>query len=168
MVFLLEDLPAYLAERKRNGGWKYLAEWVWLVRRATLHHALARPKGAGTDTFDLVTSDEAGKALHLAQWMPTCTSKSLRDFVTRVIEAKRARNRTGDIGGAFVVSPQFEEGAIEAYRELVTENGKNGWFGMDASFTGYQGFVRMGARRGFHLMLIEETGDGFVPMLIVG
>jgi len=33
------------------------------------------------------------------------------------------------------------------------------------SFTGYEGFVRVGPRRGLHLLLGEETDGGFVPVL---
>jgi hypothetical protein len=38
-------------------------------------------------------------------------------------------------------------------------------FGVEESFTGYEGFVRVGPRRGFHLLLVEETAGGFVPVL---
>jgi hypothetical protein len=31
--------------------------------------------------------------------------------------------------------------------------------------TGYEGFVRVGPRRGFHLLLVEETDAGLVPVL---
>ena len=31
--------------------------------------------------------------------------------------------------------------------------------------TGYEGFVRLGPRRGFHLLLVRETEGGFKPIL---
>lgn len=39
------------------------------------------------------------------------------------------------------------------------------WLLREQTVTGYEGFVRMGARRGFHLLLVLEKNGGFEPML---
>ena len=36
---------------------------------------------------------------------------------------------------------------------------------VEESFTKYEGFVRVGPRRGFHLLLVQETDEGFTPIL---
>ncbi len=65
LVWMTRELPAYLRERKRSERWKYLVEWLPLVRRATFHHSLLRPGSQETDYFDLVTAGDQGKVLHL-------------------------------------------------------------------------------------------------------
>ena len=38
---------------------------------------------------------------------------------------------------------------------------------MEEKLTKYEGFIRMGPRRGFHLLLVVEKGDTFEPILLV-
>jgi hypothetical protein len=93
------------------------------------------------------------------------TPEALARFRADVIEAKTARLRTGDVGGAFLIARRFDPQTIETWRaEKASSTGR--WsFGVEESFTGYEGFVRVGPRRGFHLLLVEETEAGFVPVL---
>lgn len=161
----LRELPQIFVERKKTATWKYLAEWLLQVRGVTLHHDLPRPGGRDTDTFDLVTQDATGKVLHVGQRFAQLDARGFEHFVEQVIAAKTARKKTGDIGGVFLITPRFGDDVLEAYRSAIVEKASGRWFGVEESFTGYEGFVRIGARRGFHLLLVEERDDTFEPIL---
>ena len=170
LSWMLIGLPQFLIERKRVAPWKYLATWVPLIRNARLHHSLPRPRSSETDFFDLVTSDADGKVLHLVHRVPVGTPDNFRAFVDRVIAAKTARIKTGDVGGACFIARRFEGDMLTAYREATRSGEKNKsrkWlFGLQKSLTGYEGFVRIGSRRGFHLLLVVEQEDGtYLPLL---
>lgn len=158
----LERLPGFFVERDKVSQWKYLSEWLLQVRRATIHHALSRPKSAEVDTFDIVTTDEKGKVLHLGHRVAEANLTNFEEFIERVIAAKTARIKTGDIGGALFFAPSFPEEVLEAYSQRV--HGSDG----RETLTGYAGFVRMGPRRGFHLLLVEEGKDDTYTPLLVG
>jgi len=161
----LEEAPRFFAERDRTARWKYLVEWLADVRRAALHHDLPRTGTPATDFFDLATFDADGRVLHLAQRVSRATPEVLAAFKEDVIRAKTARLKGGDIGGAVLVARGFDDATLEAYH--TTELGSTGrfTFGVEESFTKYEGFVRVGPRRGFHLLLVQETDDGFTPIL---
>lgn len=167
--WLLDELPTYFAERKLTKRWKYLADWIELIRLIRWHHTLPRPQTQKSDFFDLVSMDEDNKVLHLVHRVSHGTRASIDDFVLRVHEAKTARIKTGDVGGAILIAPRFDEDALEHYAHLTAReerSGKTAWFfNLQDSFTQYGGFVRIGARRGYHLLLVAETEDGFVPII---
>jgi hypothetical protein len=162
--FLLQDLPAWLRERGRAERWKYLVEWLGDVRAALLHHGLERPDGSARDAFDLVTFDARGKVLHLTHHETRVTRQDLADFVARVTAAKKARLKGGDVGAAVLVAASFDPAAITAYRRNELGEASGGW-GIEEALTRYEGFVRIGPRRGFHLLLLTDTGTGFDPIL---
>jgi tRNA A-37 threonylcarbamoyl transferase component Bud32 len=161
----LEEAPRFFAERERTARWKYLVEWLADVRRAALHHDLPRTGTPATDFFDLATFDGDGRVLHLAQRVSRATPEVLAAFKEDVVRAKTARLKGGDVGGAILVARSFDDATLEAYN--TTELGSTGrfTFGVEESFTKYEGFVRVGPRRGFHLLLVQETDDGFIPVL---
>jgi len=161
----LADLATFFRERDRTAKWKYLIDWLADVRRAKLHHDLPRAGSPLTDFFDLATFGEDGRALHLARRVSRGTPEAFARFREDVIQAKTARLKTGDIGGAFLIARRFDPQTVEAWRaERASTTGR--WsFGVEESFTGYEGFVRVGPRRGFHLLLVEEGDGGFVPVL---
>ena len=161
----LEEAPRFFAERERTARWKYLVEWLADVRRAALHHDLPRTGTPATDFFDLATFDAGGRVLHLAQRVSRATPEVLAAFKEDVVRAKTARLKGGDVGGAILVARSFDDATLEAYH--TTELGSTGrfTFGVEESFTKYEGFVRVGPRRGFHLLLVQETDDGFTPIL---
>ncbi|HEX3554065.1 MAG TPA: serine/threonine-protein kinase [Thermoanaerobaculia bacterium] len=161
----LEEAPRFFAERERTARWKYLVEWLADVCRAVLHHDLPRTGTPATDFFDLATFDEGGRVLHLAQRVARATPGVLAAFKDDVVRAKTARLKGGDVGGAILVARTFDDATLEAWRN--TELGSTGrfTFGVEESFTKYEGFVRVGPRRGFHLLLVEETDEGFTPVL---
>ncbi|HEV7786912.1 MAG TPA: serine/threonine-protein kinase, partial [Thermoanaerobaculia bacterium] len=161
----LEEAPRFFAERERTARWKYLVEWLADVRRAALHHDLPRTGTPATDFFDLATFDADGRVLHLAQRVSRATPEVLAAFKDDVVRAKTARLKGGDVGGAILVARSFDDATLEAYN--TTELGSTGrfTFGVEESFTKYEGFVRVGPRRGFHLLLVQETDAGFTPIL---
>ncbi|MEM1204037.1 MAG: serine/threonine-protein kinase [Acidobacteriota bacterium] len=162
----LGQLPGWFGERDLFARWKYLAEWLLEVRGATLHHPLERPGGRETDLFDVVTRDAKGKVLHLAHRLANPNAESFQGFLERVMAAKGARKKSGDVGGVFLVAPHFGDDVLAAYEQALATTSSGSWFGVEESFTGYAGFVRMGPRRGFHLMLVQEKADGFEPVLL--
>jgi tRNA A-37 threonylcarbamoyl transferase component Bud32 len=165
LSYALRELPSALAERVHSTGWKYLSEWLPLVRKATLYHALPRPGGRETDLFDVVTFDRQDKVLHVMDYLDEATPPTLERFVERVIAAKNARRRTGDIGGAVLVAPAFSDACLEAYAARLAERSAS-FFSMEEQLTGYAGFVRISARRGFHLLLVQSTDDGRFQALL--
>jgi hypothetical protein len=161
----LADLATFFRERDRAAKWKYLVDWLADMRRVKLHHDLPRPGAPATDFFDLATFGEDGRVLHLARRVVHGTAEALARFREDVIQAKTARLKTGDVGGAVLIARRFDPQTVESWRaEKANTTGR--WsFGVEESFTGYEGFVRVGPRRGFHLLLVEETDAGPVPLL---
>jgi serine/threonine protein kinase len=160
------ELPPYLSERKRAPRWKYLVEWLPLIRKAVLHHHLPRPAAHETDFFDMVTFSSKDKVLHIVHRVAHGSLSALNQFVSRVIAAKTARIKTGDVGAACLIAPSFTEEAVAAYTAGKDSSGEGAWeMTISESITGYEGFVRLGPRRGFHLLLVREDGETFAPLL---
>ena len=168
LAWLVGQAPLVLRRLGKEKSLKYLADWIPLVSRARLHHALPRPRSRDTDPFDVVTFGADEKVLHLANRVARVTPDVLRAFAERVTGAKEARIKTGDVGAALLVSPSFDESVAETYREITSreaEKSRSWAFGAIEAATSYEGFVRIGPRRGFHLVLVEETKDGFEIVL---
>jgi hypothetical protein len=168
LSYLLEEMPGALVQRGIDQGLKYISTWIPQTAKALLHHDLPRSSERTSDFFDLVTLDEEGKVLLLAEWVEKATPQALQRFVERVIAAKSARIKTGDIGGAVLVARSFDDDTEAAYKALVTSDldpARSWTFAAIESATQYEGFVRIGPRRGFHLMLVQETGKGFEILL---
>ncbi|MEM8963452.1 MAG: serine/threonine-protein kinase, partial [Acidobacteriota bacterium] len=166
LLWMLEQLPAIFIRQNKASRWKYLIEWLFIIQRVILHHPLPRPNSGERDFFDLVTRDEDDRALHLVQRIARPNVEIFNAFIEKAKTAKMARTKTGDVGGVMMISPSFDSDVLEAYNQQVT-TGSTGIFGSSQeAFTGYEGFVRLGARRGFHLLLIQENSDGsFTPIL---
>ncbi|MFP4600753.1 MAG: serine/threonine-protein kinase [Persicimonas sp.] len=162
--WLLADLPDYLRERRRFEGWKYLSEWIEPIERARLYHELERPGQKDTDAFDLVTLDADAKVLHVARRLARASVAELDALIDDVTAQKRARHKTGDIGGVFLVADHFDEEFLAAYEERLGEVKTSWMFSLQNSMTGYEGFVRIGARRGFHLMLVQLDENAYRPI----
>jgi serine/threonine protein kinase len=164
LQWMTTGLIPYLSERKRAGEWKYLVSWIALIRKARLHFDLPRPDSRESDTFDLVTFDGESKVLHLAHRTARGDLEDLDRFVTRVIAAKTARTKTGDVGAACLIAPEFQREALDAYAGVPRADAP--WeLNRNEGHTGYESFVRLGARRGFHLLLVQERDGRFEPIL---
>ena len=127
-----------------------------------MHCDLERPGQNVNDYFDVVTEDAQGKILHIAHRLTDPTAEGLRELVDRIIAAKEARIKGGDIGGALIVAPQFPGPVVDAYKSYLGRGIGNQLLGLDKSM-GYEGFVRLSSRRGFHLLLVEESAEGIRP-----
>jgi hypothetical protein len=164
LQWMTSELVPYIAERKRASGWKYLVDWIALIRTVRLHHELPRPSSRETDRFDLVTFEESGKVLHVCERVSEGTLEAVDRFVLRAIAAKTARIKAGDIGAAILIAPELSQAALEAYGGGEREEPP--WeMAMSELHTGYEGFVRLGPRRGFHLLLVQERDGRFHPVL---
>lgn len=143
--------------------WKYLLEWIPLVRQARIYHHPDKPEAPLGQAFDVVTFDENGKVLHLLARVPQITSSSFRALLQRALEVKQARIENGDVGALVLVSPSFPGEVVEEYLKAI-ESTSRGLSRLQESFTGYAGFFRVGRRRGFHILLVEEVGGRLQPM----
>lgn len=161
----LHRLPRHMAERDRVDAWRYLTQWLMKVRRIRLFHRLPRPDFSDGDRYDAVTYDEEGKILHLLHRIARPTPEEFEAFVERAVATKLAHKKTGDIGGVILAAETISEEVLEAYRDKVSEAASGSWLSVEETFTGYEGFLRVGATRGFHLLLVEETEEGFRPIL---
>jgi serine/threonine-protein kinase len=160
---LLKPLAETFEERGRTQRWKYLAGWIPRIRRALLHHELERPGSRETDLFDLVTAADDGQILHVVRRSARGEPAALRSFIDDVMANKVARIKSGDIGGAIFIAPSFPDDTLELYRRAIVAGSKS----LQESVTKYEGFVRVGATRGFHLLLVCETPSGFAPILSI-
>jgi serine/threonine protein kinase len=165
-AWLLDKLPDYLKERRRFDGWKYLSDWIGEIAHGRLYRELERPDQKQTDYFDLVTFDAEDKVLHVGRRIAHATVEELDRLIADVTAQKRARHKTGDIGGVFLVAEHFDDALLQAYEERLHQAKSSWMFSLQNSMTGYEGFVRIGARRGFHLMLVELDGKSFRPVFV--
>lgn len=149
--WLLRTLPEALALGERRREWKYLAQWIPEVARATLYERLG-----SEGLFDAVTYDAQGKILHLVVVARRIDAAFLRRLTDRVAALKTEREKRGDVGAVVLVAQEIERDAAEAYGELLYSGRSNKWFGLDQSL-GYHGFVRLSARRGYHLLLARAS-----------
>ena len=129
--------------------------------RATLYH---RPEGSA-EAFDAVTLDANGKMLHLLHCVDRLDESALTELTTQVGDIKERHSRRGDVGALIVFAREITEDAVAAYRQLLYRGRSNAWFGVDQSL-GYRGFVRLSARRGYHLLLarVDDTIENAVPL----
>lgn len=161
--WLLTEGATHFAEAKVASRWKYLAEWLPLVRRAKLYTDLRKEGRSRSGRFDLATLDGDGKVLHLARRFAKIDAETFRRALAQAIEEKESRIAGGDIGGVLFAAPEFPPEVIELYVDAI-ESHASGFRRIQENVTGYAGFVRIGARRGFHLLLVEERGGKYSPL----
>ena len=167
LCWMLTGMPEFFMQRDLAKQWKYLSGWTRLIRRVRLHDELERPAARQNDFFDLITQDATGKVLHLLDHVHRVGPQVLEAFVHKVTQAKEARTKTGDVGGAILVGREFDPAVFEAYKEHVSDpEQKSLLYTLQNSFNKYEGFVRMGPTRGFHLLLVRESEHGFEPLLL--
>ena len=156
--WILHQLPELMAERGKSKSWKYLVGWIPNIQKVMLHQQLQR--GGESYVFDLVTYGADGRILHLAQRLSTGSRQELEAFLDQALSLKKSLIKSGDVGGVIAYAPSFDQQAMEAYKLATTYRGK-----LRESVTGYEGFVRIGKTRGFHLLLVVDTPAGPSPIL---
>jgi len=164
LEWILSELPEHMEERRRFDEWKYLTHWIAEISQASLYHDLPRPGTRESDRFDLVTRDDDGKVLHVGRRVSRLTPDTLEAFIDDVKTAKKARNDRGDIGAAILLADDYTDQFREKYRNVTSDIAS--WMAsVTESITGYEGFVRIGLRRGFHLLPVLENEGRFSPIL---
>lgn len=163
LSWLLTEGATHFADAKVAARWKYLAEWLPLVRRTKLYTDLRKEGRSRSGRFDLATLDREGKVLHLAKRFAKIDAEAFRRALAHAIEEKQSRIAGGDIGGVIFAAPEFPPEVIALYVEAI-ESHASGFRRLQENVTGYAGFVRIGPRRGFHLLLVEERAGGFSPL----
>jgi hypothetical protein len=160
----LVDLAPQFEQYGRTSKWKALVEPLSEVREVRLYHSLPRA-GGGVETFDVATFGEDGRLLHLVELVTEGTKERVERFVERVLAVKEGR-QPHELGGAVLVAPRFTEDGLAAYLEALKKEKRSLFAGLDA-FTHKEGFLRLGARSGMHLLLIEDA-DGRRRPLVPG
>jgi len=162
--WLVADGSAAAEDSTLSARWKYLLTWVPLIERATLHHRLPRPNQEQGEEFNLVTQDKEGKVLHLGVVLPPHAAPgTFAAVLHRAIAAKLARVATGDVGALLVAAPSFPQEFLSEYFSALESHTK-GLARLQETLTGYAGFVRLRRDRGFHVLLLQQDQDRFLPM----
>jgi serine/threonine-protein kinase len=159
----LADLPAQFTMYGRSARWKALVEPLAQVSEVRLHHAVPLD-GGGEATFDVATYGKDGRLHHLAQRVAAGTAAEVERFVARAVAAKKARERPEELGAAILVAPQFADEALDVYLRSLRTAGSVLLAGLGA-LTHAEGYLRLGTRRGLHILLVEEAGGRRRPLV---
>ncbi len=157
----LVDLPPQFEQFGRSSRWKALVEPLSLVRTVRLHHAALA--GGEPHAFDVAAFGEDGRLTHLFERATQGDRARVERFVDRVLAVASAPGAE-KLGGAVLVAPRFLDDGLEAYLQALRSAGKSLFAGLDA-FTHKEGFVRLSARSGLHLLLVEEDGGRRRPLM---
>lgn len=159
---MLTELAPQFARFGRAARWKGLVEPLARVREVWLHHA--PENGREDERFDAVTYAAGHQVLHVIERVALGTKAAVDSLIARAIALKTTRGHA-ELGGAILVAPRFEEEALAGYLEALRGAKKRSVFsGLDA-LSHKEGFVRLGARSGFHVLLIEETEGERRPLV---
>ncbi|MBK9037459.1 MAG: protein kinase [Myxococcales bacterium] len=162
--WIIAELGAQFAQHGRAGRWKGLIEPLDRIGQVRLHHGLARA-GGDRVTFDAVAYDGDGRVVHVIDRVARGTRAAVEAFIERATAVRRARDGAGELGAAILVAPTFDEDALEAYLAALRTGGA-----LRASLDALshrEGYLRLGMRQGFHVLLVEETADGRRRPLVV-
>jgi hypothetical protein len=159
---VLTELAPQFVRFGRAGRWKGLVEPLARVREVWLHHAPGN--GHGDAGFDAVTYGADHQVLHVIERVALGTKATVDGLIRRAIALKTTLGHA-ELGGAILIAPRFEEEALGGYLEALRGAKKRSVFsGLDA-LSHKEGFVRLGARSGLHVLLIEETDGERRPLV---
>jgi hypothetical protein len=160
--WVLTELAPQFVRFGRAGRWKGLVEPLARVREVWLHHAPGN--GHGDAGFDAVTYGADHQVLHVIERVALGTKVTVDGLIRRAIALKTTLGHA-ELGGAILIAPRFEEEALGGYLEALRGAKKRSVFsGLDA-LSHKEGFVRLGARSGLHVLLIEETDGERRPLV---
>ena len=74
------------------------------------------------------------------------------------MRAKQAHGEAAELGGALLVAPRFTEDGLGEYLAGLAAHARSVFAKLEA-FSHREGYVRLGARDGIHVLLVEEVGD---------
>ncbi|MGE0397032.1 MAG: serine/threonine-protein kinase [Kofleriaceae bacterium] len=160
--WVLTELAPQFARFGRATRWKGLIEPIDRVREVWLHHAPMN--GSESDRFDAVTYSADHEVLHVIERVALGTRAAVDGFLARTLSLKTARHHT-QLGGAILIAPRFEEDALAGYLGALRAAKKRSVFsGLDA-LSHKEGFIRLSARNGLHVLLIEEADNERRPLV---
>ncbi len=162
--WVIAELGAQFAQHGRAANWKGLIAPLAQIAQVRLHHGLAATGGTQV-TFDAVATDAGGRVVHVLDRVARGTADAIAGFVARVTAVRRMKDVAGALGAAILVAPSFDEAALAAYLGALRAGGAL-LTGLDA-FAHRDGYVRLGVRQGFHLLLVEESADGRRRPLVI-
>ncbi len=160
--WMLTDLYVRLLCEGRRDELKYLSTWLPDVDHVRLHHTLRDETDAG-HPFDVVTFDSQERVLQVVR-RGGDDEEAFEHFVASVTAIKQHRSEQGDLGAAiYWCTDKVGEALRSRWAEHAGPPTGKSLLRMGAldMFTGLRSFVRLGANRGFHLLLAESDGDGF-------
>jgi len=140
---------------------KYMTTWLADVSRVCIHHALIDEEGV-SHMFDVVTYDADDKVLHVVK-RGAAKASDLDSFVAQVTAVKEHLDSTGGLGSALYWCDKASSEAFKEARDIHVLRPQKSILRMGALdlLTGFRSFVRLGPNRGFHLLLVEQQGEGF-------
>ncbi len=162
--WVLVDLAPQFEQYGRASKWRALVEPLAQVSSVKLHCGLPSP-GGGLVRFDAVTMDGAGRVHHVIDRVARGDSAAVARFVERALLAKRGRPNGDELGGAILLAPSFDDRALETYLGALRQSSGISLFGMLDAFSHRQGFVRVGAKGGLHLLLVEDAEGRRRPLM---
>ncbi len=158
--FLFELYP-YLLTKGHKDGLKYMVPWMAEIADVRLHQTLMGNKGKRY-TFDIVTYDAKGKVLHVLKYGSN-NANALKQFVIQTTEVKEHLTDNGGLGSAIYWCDTAATKDLVEQLELYTKLQKKSILSLGALdvFTGLRSFIRLGASRGYHLLLVEKKDGVF-------
>ncbi|MBI5481855.1 MAG: protein kinase [Deltaproteobacteria bacterium] len=162
--WVLVDLAPQFEQYGRTARWKALVEPLSEVVEVRLHHSLPGVRSPA-ESFDAATYGKGGRLHHVIERASVGDRATVEAFVARVIAAREARSDAAELTGAILVAPHFTEDGLDAYLKALRSNEKRSVFsGLDA-FTHKEGFLRLSARGGLHVLLVEDNAGRRRPLV---
>ena len=160
--WVLTELAPQFVTFGRASHWKGLIDPLARVREVCLHHA---PENLCSESaFDVVTYGADHQVLHVIDRVALGTKAAVDALLARAITLKTTLGHA-ELGAAILIAPRFEEEALAGYLDGLRGARKRSMFsGLDA-LSHKEGFVRLGARSGIHVLLIEENNGERRPLV---
>ncbi|OIP41838.1 MAG: hypothetical protein AUK47_05650 [Deltaproteobacteria bacterium CG2_30_63_29] len=159
--WLLVDVAPQFEQYGRAARWKGLVGTLPSVERVILHHTIPT-LGSTEAPLDVVTFDAQGNILHILSRVALGQKGAVTRFVEQATRFKETSPSAGSLGAAILLAPSFDDEALDAYIKSFRKAGL--WSRLDV-FTHLEGFLHLGARTGFHVLLVEETEGRRRPLM---
>lgn len=155
--WVLAELAGQFAQFGRDRHWRALIEPLPQIDEVTLHRAVAR--AGGHETFDAVGYLAAGGAHHVLDRVAHGTAEAVTGFLARAIAVKESGHHPR-LAAAILFAPRFDDAALAAYLSAVGGGGQHSIFARLEGLGHREGYVRLGARAGLHVLLVEDEEGG--------
>lgn len=159
-TWMLRQLGPQLERFARANRWAGLAAPLPRIRRVVLHE----PVVSGGRRFDSLAFDGDGKLRHVAHHVAEGTRAAVESFLEDVLVAKASRRDASELEGAVLFADTFTEDALAAYLDGLKAR-SSAVFGALEVLSHREGYVRLGARSGLHVLLVTEHGGERRPLM---